>query len=88
MQLDKQIYRGRIQHLALAKIFLKMNDIPTEISHKDGRLNILVPCHESDVQSCNVIDCQEEHMDALAAALELYPDGSWWRDFWRNMLQH
>ena len=75
LQLDKQIYSGRIQNLALAKIFLKMNDIPTKISHKDGRLNILVPCHELDVPSCNVIDCQEEHMDALAAALELYPDG-------------
>ena len=75
IQVNKEIYCGRIKDLALAKIFLKINDICSEISHKDGRFNILVPCHASGMPSCNVNDCQEEHKDALAAALELYPDG-------------
>ena len=75
LQINLEVFTGKLNNLALAKLLLKAKGIPSIIDDRESPIKLLVPCHENGQQTCNLHDCQNAHQNCLEAALEFFPNG-------------
>ena len=61
--------------MAIAKLLLKIKDIPSIIDDRESPIKLLVPCHENGQPTCNLRDCQNTNQNCREVALELFPEG-------------